>query len=466
MDSSFGRAALLRAAPLMFLIVGLVFLGGCANYIRKPLLADEFQQVLERRTPSQARIAQGVPDDANAPNDGLTLEEAELLALYLNPRLRSARQDAQVLAASARYAGLWDDPEVGADALRILEDVEKPWISGASLSFTIPISGRLSVAKDQAEAEARAAVVEAWTEEQQVLLELRQAWSEWEAATESLDVSRRLFADLQRLVELTNRREELGELIAAEAVAFRLAEARLRLDAESLEAEQAQARLRVINLLGLLPQTDVTLVPGRKGVPTTVEEPDVVYQRSPRVLLAVARYQAVEERLRLEVRKQYPDITLGPLYGNEEGMDRLGVGFSVPIPILNANRQGIAEADAAREAARAEWEQTVQEALSEKAREDAALAAAQQRLSTLRQTIVPLAAQQIEQARQLAELGELNTLLILEALQAEREAALDLIEAEANVHSIAARLRFLFPDEAPTVGADEEEPRHENPPNY
>lgn len=447
----------MRVAPPLFMFVGLALLGGCASYTRKPLLADEFQQVLERRTPSEPSIAQGVSDDAYAPDDGLSLEEAELLSLYLNPRLRSIRHDAQVFAASARFAGLWEDPEIGADALRILEDVEKPWIAGASLSFSIPVSGRLSVAKDQAEAEARAAILEAWTEEQQVLLELRQAWADWQAATEALAASRRLHGDLQLLVELTNRREVLGELIAAEAVAFRLAEARLRLDIEQIEAEETQARLRVIDLLGLLPGADVVLDSDGATAPASINAADVVYQRSPQVLLAAARYHAAEERLRLEVRKQYPDINLGPLYGYEEGMSRLGVGFSIPIPILNANRQGIAEADAAREAARAEWEQAVQEALSAKEMAEAALAAAQKRVATLEQTIVPLAEQQIEQARQLAELGELNTLLILEALQAEREAALDLIKAQADVRAAAAQLRFVVPDGTPSFAPDAEE---------
>lgn len=457
MDFPLGGNALLRAVPPLILIMGLAFLGGCASYTRKPLLANEFHQVLERRSPSEANVVQGVANDAYAPDDGLTLEEAELLALYLNPRLRSVRQDAQVLATSAEYAGLWQDPEIGVDALRILEDVEEPWVSGASLSFTIPVSGRLSVARDQAEAEARAAIVEAWAEEQQVLLELRQTWADWQAATEALAVSRRLYNDLQHLVELTNRREELGELIAAEAVAFRLAEARLRLDIAQIEALETQTKLRVFDLLGLMPGADVMLVSDGASAPARANLADVVYQRSPQVILAAARYQAAEERLRLEVRKQYPDITLAPLYGKEEGMDRLGLGFSIPIPILNGNRQGIAEADAAREAARTEWEQAVQEALSAKAQAEAELAAARQRFTMLEDTIVPLAAQQIDQARQLAELGELNTLLILEALQAEREAALDLIDARASANGIVAKLHYILPDEAPSMGPEKME---------
>lgn len=457
MDSPLRRAALLRAAPSLCMIAGLAILSGCVSYSRKPLLDAEFQQLLERHTPTETSVVQGVSNDAYAPDDGLTLDEAEMLALYLNPRLRSARQASKVFAASADYAGLWQDPEVGADALRILDNVEKSWIAGASLSFTIPISGRLATAKDQANAEARVAIVEAWAQEQQLLLELRQAWAEWEAATETLSISRSLSNDLRRLVELTNRREELGELIAVEAVAFRLAEARLSLELERLDAAATQTRLRVVELLGLLPGADVTLISDASDAPEGSIAPDLVYQRSPQVVLAAARYFAAEERLRLEVRKQYPDITLGPLYGNEEGMDRLGIGFSIPIPILNANRQGIAEADAARDAARAEWEQAVQEALSALAQAEAALAAARQRLTSLQETVVPLADQQIELARQLAELGELNTLLILDALQAEREAALDLIQARADVHAASARLRSVVPDQAPSVTSGHEE---------
>lgn len=451
-----GTAAL-RSVFRLCTVAGLAFLVGCASYSRKPLLEDEFKQVLERRSPSDSDVIQSVSDETYDPDDGLTLQEAELLTLYLNPRLRSARQRVQIDTASARFAGLWDDPEIGADALRILDDVDEPWIAGASISFSIPISGRLAVAKKLAEQEAYAAVIEAWTEEQQVLLELRQAWSEWAEAEESITESRRLSSDLGRLVTITNRREELGELIAAEAVAFRLAEARLSLELEGIEAQESVARLRVIELLGLIPTAEVTLVPEDSTPNEDAFSTEDIYERSPQVVLAAARYLAAEERLRLEVRKQYPDITLGPLYGNEEGMDRLGIGFSVPIPILNANRQGIAEANAARDASRSEWEQAVQESLSELAKTNAERMAVKSRISSIEEIIVPLANQQIREARQLAELGELNTLLTLEALQAERDASLDLIKARASLRTVSARLRYLIPDQQQPLAKEDQQ---------
>ncbi|MCA9629368.1 MAG: TolC family protein, partial [Myxococcales bacterium] len=338
---------------------------GCAGYSRQPLLLEEYRHALGQRTPERSGIVDAVNDADYQPGNGLSLAEAELLALYLNPDLRAARAAAGVPEAAAQFAGLWDDPEVGFDALRILDSVDEPWIYGASLSFTIPISGRLSIARDAAAAEARVALIEAWSAEQTALLSLRTAWIDWKEASELLAVSRDLHERVTELVAITNQREALGELITAEAVAFRLAEARLAMDVDRLSASRQQARIELHSLLGLLPEADVTFVATDSAI---TPQPSGDLGSSPQVLIAGARYEGAEQRLRLEVRKQYPDLTIGPLFENEEGLDRVGLGFSLPIPLLNRNRQGIAEAKAARDHARAEWERAVEYAISKLAR--------------------------------------------------------------------------------------------------
>ncbi len=444
-------AVLPRSIPCAIAGVGLILAAGCARYDRRPLAADDFQHVLEARRPGAPGVVDALGSVDYDVSDGLSLDEAELLALYLNPRLRAVRVAALIPEASARYAGLWDDPEVGADALRVLEDVDEPWLLGASLSFTIPVSGRLAVAKAQATAEARAALAGAWAEEQAVLHDLRGAWADWEAATRSLTTGEDLLRRLVELVAITNRREELGEIVTAEASAFRLAEARLRLDLEDLRAGMIRSRLAILSLIGLLPTADVPLaISGTPINPGEAVVPDgSVYSRSPAVILSALRFEAAEESLRLEVRKQYPDLSLGPMFGYEDGTNRLGVGFSVPIPILNANRQGIAVAEAARNAARADWEQAVQESLSAHARARHDLEVALGRAEILRSLVVPLANEQINQVRRMAEAGELDTLLVLGALQSERESALDLIEAEAAIARAQAAMKAVMPGQVP-----------------
>jgi outer membrane protein, heavy metal efflux system len=431
-------------------VVGLVLFSGCASYEKKDLVSEEFQQALADQTPENTQIIKAISQENYQPADGLGLEEAELLCLYLNPSLRKARESAGVPVASARYAGLWDDPEIGADALRILEDVDEPWIFGSSLTFTIPISGRLAVARDQAKTEAIAALVEVWTEEQQVLRELRQNWATWIEAKRSLEVTEKQLERLGEIVALVERFEELGEMIPTETNAFKLSQAGLKLEAQRLQSDEIKARLGMLGLIGVLPQAQVQFVPS-EGAPLNINDIDekMVDEKSPSIILAKARYTAAEQQLRLAVRKQYPDINLGPIYGNEDGSNRVGLGFSVPIPILNANKRGIAEADAAREAARAEWEEAVQISFADLALAKADFHAAMGRQEFLLQTVIPLAEKQVTGVRQLADIGEVNTLLLLESIEAEQDAALDLIKANADVKRAKADIQAILPSSIP-----------------
>ena len=56
MNVPFHGTALLRAVSRCSLVAGLALLSACASYDQKPLIADDFQRVLEARSP-------GAPDD-------------------------------------------------------------------------------------------------------------------------------------------------------------------------------------------------------------------------------------------------------------------------------------------------------------------------------------------------------------------------------------------------------------------
>ncbi len=70
----------------------------------------------------------------------------------------------------------------------------------------------------------------------------------------------------------------------------------------------------------------------------------------------MAEYEVAERTFELEIRKQYPDLQIGPGYGLEDGQDQVLMGLSLPLPVLNANRQAIARAEANRSVARASVE--------------------------------------------------------------------------------------------------------------
>jgi len=447
-----------RARLLVPLLVVCVVASGCVSYRPDPLATADLVTALERRSVSsdELRANSGAPF---SPDDGLSLEEAESVALFYNPRLRTARLTAQVPVVGAEFAGLWDDPTLGGDVMRILEDVDKPWIVGTSLGFSLPISGSRLLEGHKADAEARAALVEAWSQEQDVLSQLRDAWFVHRAARESLAASRTSLEQLETIVAITDRLETAGELITAEAIAFRLALARARHESERMDASVRVAEREVLALLGLLPGTPI--VWSTQAEPFALPAREDILASNPRIVLAAANHEVAERALRLEVRRQYPDLELGPAYGREDGEDRLGVGFSVPIPILNANRRAIAEAQATRDAARAAWEEATHQALIDAATAAARLTNAESQHRALRDDIAPLAVAQLNEARRLADQGEVNALLLLEALEAQRETTIEAIEADSELAAAQAALRSLAPAVPPqlqpiTMGGDVE----------
>ena len=133
------------------LALGFTILAGCQAYQPDSLDAPAHAAAWRARTPGDESVlafarrleGQGCKRTPFNPADGITLAEAEIVALVFNPDLRLARLKANVARATADHAGRWDDPQLGIDVLKVAESVPNPWLLGGSLSLTLPVSGRL-----------------------------------------------------------------------------------------------------------------------------------------------------------------------------------------------------------------------------------------------------------------------------------------------------------------------------------
>jgi cobalt-zinc-cadmium efflux system outer membrane protein len=206
--------------------------------------------------------------------------------------------------------------------------------------------------------------------------------------------------------------------------------------------------LAVRALMGLAPDADVRLVP---GLPDAVAGPaDPAGRRRwveahhPRLHLARAEHAAAERRLELEVRRQYPDLTLGGGYGREESTTRFLGGLSLPLPVFNANRRAIAEARAERDAARAAAEATYEELMSALARAEAAADAARVRREGLEREVIPAADEQLRAARDLGRLGDAGPIVLSDALAAAQQAQADVLDAAGRAAAARNRLNDLL----------------------
>jgi outer membrane protein TolC len=199
--------------------------------------------------------------------------------------------------------------------------------------------------------------------------------------------------------------------------------------------------------MGLAPTAMVQLVPSLSEVAVeSAGRPE----RHVKVRIARAGYTVAERALELEIRKQYPDLEIGGGFGRDEGDSRILGGISVPLPLLNGNRRGIAEAAARRDAVRSAFEQQLIATESAIARIDSERSAAREQLNQIENALVPLVDRQLLEARRLLEVGEFNPLLIREAIDSSAEARLEVLAARVSLAHTAAASAYWTELAVPT----------------
>ena len=446
---------------VQLLAVLLLGLFGCQTYEPQPLDLEGYAANRAGRALDLEpirRYADALTESRGGPfpwdtADGLSLVEAEAVALHFNPQLRQTRARAELPLAAAREAGWWPDPKFEAEVLRILqrevdgESIEEPWIVGANLRFTIPISGRLGVAQDLRWSEYRASWRQILVEEWELITRLREAWFKWSAATRKSATVREFVGRLEVVSDAAEKLVAAGEMKPSDGRLLLIELARLRADLLRHEHKAQQDRQELLALMGLDPNvslrlhSELTVIP--IGVPREQRRAGLL-AHDPRIQAARADYEAAEQRLRLEIRRQYPDLEFGPALAFEDGLTRLGFGFGLPIPLWNRNRQAIEQALAARDVARAQAEAVVEEALSSLALAELRLESLSLERAALLQNVAPLVEEQVRDSRKLLELGEVDVLLLRDALAGSLETRLNLLETTLSEASSANQLQQML----------------------
>ncbi len=413
-------------------------LAACASYEPKPIDLLAHRDGFVARLPAPTQLAaigsQGAASASPAVElaDGVSPYEGELIALVFNPDLRLARAKLGVAEATRSTAGLWDDPVLAADIAKIVPSVAEPWTYGISLGFTLPISGRLAAAQAVADLATQLELRRVAEAEWATRLAVREAWVRWSTLRARAALARELLARIEEVGRIATRLEAAGELSRVEARLFRMEETSQRRACSQLDAATVDAELALRALLGLAPEAPLAFQP-------TVECPTLPSDRAGRTALllerdetiavAQAAYEVAEAELAREIREQYPDLTIAPGGGADQGPGQVLLGLSLPLPFWNRNQAGVAIALAERHHAGVVLETTVEARHGELARRETRLAAATVDRQLLEADLVPLAEAEYAEARRIAELGEMNTVVLLDALARDVEARNALLEA-------------------------------------
>lgn len=377
--------------------------------------------------------------------DGVTLSEAEVLGLFYNANLRVTRLNASVALARFETAGLWQDPVFGFDGAQILHpgnEVEY----GASLSLTLPVSGRLAVEEARAgaayEVELRRIVHEEW----RLRARVRQAWYAWSAAERRRHLLEGVIQQVERIADLAEQLEMAGVIREADARLLRIELVGRRAELTAATLASQQGRVRLLGLMGLAVDSQLDLLVGPSTlVPPICENPAKRIAASNTELAVLkASYLESEEALRLAIRRQYPDVGFGAGFGSEDRDTRMLFGFTLPIPLLNRNRAEIAVARTRREATRGAVEAALERLVREVEQAELSLAAAHEQREQLVNELEPLLREQSSNIDRLAEIGDVDAFLLLETVGRQFDAQSRLIELERAENTAMADLVLLL----------------------
>jgi cobalt-zinc-cadmium efflux system outer membrane protein len=401
------------------LAVGLISAAACIRYEAKPIEPGRVLEDFEARrldAPELGTFLVANKEVESWPPPAWDLKALTLAAFYYHPDMDIARAQWGVARGGEKTAGERPNPTLGLlagyNATSPTSEVT-PWIPEVSLDIPIEVAGKRRIRIAQAQQLAASArwqiLATAWEVRSRLRTAFLQVYASGEMET-LLSEQEKLQTEYVRLLE---RQKEMGEVSG-----YDLTQARLTLDQSRLAAIEAarrseEARAVLAAAVG---------VPRRalEGARLSFDalrrpEPDfpagevrlhAVVNRSD-ILGALAEYEASQAALKLEIAKQYPDISLGPDYQLDQTDSKWTLGLSIELPILSHNKGPIAEAAAVREERAARFLALQSQVIAEL---DAAIEdcrAALKKSGTADDLLSHLAAQE-RTARSLRELGELS----------------------------------------------------------
>ena len=352
-----------RLTIFILALAALMLLTGCAQYRAMPINPNAVERSLSPPNVAELRIQAGqIKHPILRPlsfdlQDGLSPDEAAVLAVLLNPSLRTIRDGRGIAEAQLLQAGLLPNPQlsysldvpVGGDTAGAVNAF------GVGLSWDVTSLIRRPAKVSQAEARRTA-------------VDLDIAWREWQTGQAAKMAVYRL-ACLQRQIALAEQSDRFGAQQSAlirKAVArgwrtatdLAVAEAASRQTSQRLlnrKRQAGQQRLKLKRLLGLPAEARIHLaddiqLPPRFEAPGAKELLGGLEKRRLDLLALRRGYDSREAAVRAAILGQFPRISIGPTIGRDtDTVETAGFALAIELPLFDRNQGRIAVERATRQ---------------------------------------------------------------------------------------------------------------------
>jgi outer membrane protein TolC len=363
--------------------VGLtIALAACQTYRPQPLTDAAIGEALTPPTVSALRVqAEQLTHPILKPveldfDGGLSPDAAAVLAVLLNPNLRSVRDQRGLADAQLLQAGLLPNPQMTASLDRPAFGNTAGTVTAYGVGFGWDLQQLIThAARKRTAGEHRTAV------------DLDVSWQEWQAAQAAraavfqlaalesqAGLSDSLDRRLKENLDLVRRAVEAGLMTELDLAAAETAGTQAHASLLALQRQTEQQRLALNRLLGvpsetrILLQSDIVL-PVRLDLPSAEQLLDGVEQRRLDLVALRHGYASQEAAVRSAILGQFPKINFGLHRARDTTkVGVIGFGLTLDLPIFDRNQGAIAQERATRQVLFDEYVNRVFETRAEIAR--------------------------------------------------------------------------------------------------
>jgi cobalt-zinc-cadmium efflux system outer membrane protein len=371
-------------------------LSGCATYQPRPLAPAALTQSFEARTLRSPDLQRYIASQTGGSFDGgqrttWDVESLTLAAFYFSPELDAARAKSATSEAAIQTAAQRPNPtlQIPFQYTANAKPGESAYTLGLGLDIPIETDGKRGYRTERARRLSAAARLEIGNVAWQVRSRLRTQLINLHLARKRSDILEKQAQVQQQIVQMLEKRVDVGAAAMPEVRQARAMLDRSRLDLAGAAQQAADARAGAAAVIGLPPSAlalaDIRLDSFEEILPELPDDTarsQAVLNRAD-VRAALASYEASQSALQLEIANQYPDIHIGPGYTYDAGAHKFAMSLSgIQLPMFNRNEGPIAEAEARRAEAAAQVN-----AVQARASGDAARAAQNHKSALARQRL-------------------------------------------------------------------------------
>lgn len=445
----------LRKILISGVLITILTVGGCATYRLLPITSEAVALKLKPPNMNEVRLLadslkhpllQKVPFDDR---DGLSPDEAAILAVIANPTLRAIRDRRGIAAAQLIQAGILPNPQLSYDLGVPVGGGTQGKVSASGFGLGWDITSLISRSARMDAAGAHVAAVD-----------LEVAWEEWQVAEAARWHVYRLIIAKKRLTTAKQAETSYQQLWEGvkRGVALHLKTA---LDLSTAETSRQEAHLAVLKAQAVMNQERLALnrtlgfpaervvvlqkdipQPMPKGIPSIDDLTADIEKRRLDLLALKLGYQSQEARIRTAVRSQFPKINLGLTEGRDtDKLQTVGMKLNIDIPFFDRNQGHITEERATRKQLFDEYTARLFEAHVDIARLVTAIQATQKQITSIDESLSTVK-ELAKGYRQAANVGQVEVSFYYEALSSFYKKQIKRIDLEQRMINLGIALEI------------------------